>query len=403
MERTSLEQRIVDQYLTYSYPEELETPIDDVVPVQMETAQPVAPAPEPISQPTGSIREIPRNMFEQALGKFGEALTAAGVQLDKVGIDIPALGRVTLKDLTVGDMGKVIEDMSYGFPPTRGAGGIGGTSGLKPEAAELLNLPIVGTAARATGTVAAAGARFAAPKVGEMLDSYMRRSGLTFDLMAYHGSPQRFEKFEASKIGTGAKAQAYGYGMYFSENPEIAQTYKIGLTNPALQLTQELENVLPDVLKGKAPDWVDEISSGKTFGDLLATLNQPWQKTLLRQNKNQIEALIKRQQTGGALYTVEIPDETVSKMLDWDKLISEQSQEIQQLAKQYGLTDPDYMGGDLIAAVNAKKPDGAKILSDAGITGVRYIDRSPRAKGKDARNIVVFPGGEDQIKILKVE
>jgi len=73
------------------------------------------------------------------------------------------------------------------------------------------------------------------------------------------------------------------------------------------------------------------------------------------------------------------------------------------LAKQYGLTDPDHMGGDLIAAVNAKKPDGAKILSDAGIPGVRYIDRSPRAKGKDARNIVVFPGGEDQIKIVKVE
>jgi len=207
--------------------------------------------------------------------------------------------------------------------------------------------------AKAAAKTAAAGARFAAPKVGEMLDGYMRRTGMTFDLMAYHGSPQRFEKFEASKIGTGAKAQAYGYGMYFAENPEIAQTYKIGLTNPALQLTQELENILPDVLKGKAPDWVDEISSGKTFDDLLAMLNKQWQKTLLRQNKNQIEALIKRQQAGGALYTVDIPDEMVSKMLDWDALISQQSQEVQQLAKQYGLTDPDHMGGDLIAALSS--------------------------------------------------
>lgn len=198
------------------------------------------------------------------------------------------------------------------------------------------------TGAKAAAKTAAAGAKFVAPKVGEMLDSYMRRTGMTFDLMAYHGSPQRFDKFEASKIGTGAKAQAYGYGMYFAENPEIAQTYKIGLD-------------------------------------------------------------AKQQKSGGVLYTVEIPDETVSKMLNWDEPLNQQSEEIQQLASQYGLTDPDYMGGDLIAAVNAKKPDGAKILSDAGIPGVRYIDRSPRAKGKDARNIVVFPGGEDQIKIVKVD
>lgn len=99
----------------------------------------------------GSIREIPRNVFQQALGKFGEALTAAGVQLDKVGIDIPALGRVTLKDLTIGESGKVVEDISYGFMPTRGAGGIGGTAGLKPEALELLNLPVVASAAKVAG------------------------------------------------------------------------------------------------------------------------------------------------------------------------------------------------------------------------------------------------------------
>lgn len=122
----------------------------------MQMAQAPAQTMTDAQPESGSIREIPRNMFQQALGKFGEALTAAGVQLDKVGLDIPALGRVTLKDLTVGDAGKVLEDMSYGFMPTRGAGGIGGTAGLKPEAAELANLPIVGTAAKAATTVAKA-------------------------------------------------------------------------------------------------------------------------------------------------------------------------------------------------------------------------------------------------------
>lgn len=143
-----LEQRIVDGYLKATYPDE------PTAPEPMQVAQAPAPTMTDVPADSGSIREIPRNMFQQALGKFGDALTAAGVQLDKVGLDIPALGRVTLKDLTVGEAGKVIEDMSYGFMPVRGAGGIGGTAGLKPEAVELLNVPIVGTAAKAVGTAA---------------------------------------------------------------------------------------------------------------------------------------------------------------------------------------------------------------------------------------------------------
>ncbi len=125
-------------------------------PGEPQPQEPMQMAQAPARTESDSIQEIPRNMFQQALGKFGEALSAAGVQLDKVGLDIPALGRVTLKDLTIGEAGKVLEDMSYGFMPTRGAGGIGGTAGLKPEAAELVNLPIVGTAAKAATTVAKA-------------------------------------------------------------------------------------------------------------------------------------------------------------------------------------------------------------------------------------------------------
>jgi len=76
-----------------------------------------------------------------------------------------------------------------------------------------------------------------------------------------------------------------------------------------------------------------------------------------------------------------------------------------QLAKQYGLTDPDHLGGDLLNAVGAKRAAGAKILSDAGIPGVRYFDQSTRRGSRQeiTRNIVVFPGGEDQVKIIKVE
>ena len=42
-------------------------------------------------------------------------------------------------------------------------------------------------------------------------------------------------------------------------------------------------------------------------------------------------------------------------------------------------------------------------LQELGIPGVRYLDAGSRDSGKGTRNIVVFPGGEDQIKILKQE
>jgi hypothetical protein len=375
----------------------------------------------------GSIQEIPRNAFQQALGKFGETLTSAGVQLDKVGIDIPALGRVTLKDLTIGDMGKVIEDMSYGFMPTRGAGGIGGTSGLKPEAAELLNLPIVGTAARATGTVAAAGAKFVAPKVGEMLDSYMRRTGMTMDLMAYHGTPHRFPaeegaplgRFRSEKIGTGEGAQVYGYGLYFAESPSVAGQYKIStsanqyettngmvrsqdLADEILKNVGQVDRQLQAALYSKANLVVRDLIMGSSPDSIVKAIRESKYANMYKGIADSVEALNPTKAKGN-FYTVDIPDEMIGKMLDWDKPLSEQSKEIQQLAKQYGLADPDHMGGDLIAAVKAKRPEGAKILSDAGIPGVRYLDQGSRGAVDGTRNIVVFPGGENQIKIVKVE
>jgi hypothetical protein len=248
----------------------------------------------------------------------------------------------------------------------------------------------------------ARGAKALAPKAGEMLDAYMQRTGLQQNLMAYHGTPHNFEKFDAAKIGTGEGAQAYGYGLYFAERKGVADSYRIGLTAPAPQLTQEIENVLPATLKGKAPDWADAIQSGQTFDDLAATLKQQWQKSVLEQKKQELDSIITRQQSGGVLYTVNIPDSVVAKMLDFDAPISGQSQEIQALAKQYNI-QPEDLGGDLLAAAEGKTAAGAQRLREAGITGVRYLDQGSRGQRESTRNIVVFPGSEDQVKILKRE
>lgn len=46
------------------------------------------------------------------------------------------------------------------------------------------------------------------------------------DIIAYHGSPHDFDKFDMSKIGTGEGAQAFGHGLYFTDTEEIATNYR---------------------------------------------------------------------------------------------------------------------------------------------------------------------------------
>jgi len=45
-------------------------------------------------------------------------------------------------------------------------------------------------------------------------------------IRAFHGSPHDFDKFDLSKIGSGAGATARGRGLYFAENEAVARHYK---------------------------------------------------------------------------------------------------------------------------------------------------------------------------------
>ena len=43
---------------------------------------------------------------------------------------------------------------------------------------------------------------------------------------AWHGSPHEFDRFSTEAIGTGEGAQAYGWGLYFTDKEEIARHYR---------------------------------------------------------------------------------------------------------------------------------------------------------------------------------
>jgi hypothetical protein len=59
---------------------------------------------------------------------------------------------------------------------------------------------------------------------------------LSKGILAYHGTPHEFNKFDASKIGSGEGAQMYGHGLYFAEHPEVAEEYRIAGTQDSGKL-----------------------------------------------------------------------------------------------------------------------------------------------------------------------
>ena len=55
-------------------------------------------------------------------------------------------------------------------------------------------------------------------------------------VVAFHGSPHSFDKFTTEKIGTGEGAQAFGWGLYFTDLENIANTYREKLTHETREI-----------------------------------------------------------------------------------------------------------------------------------------------------------------------
>ena len=235
-----------------------------------------------------------------------------------------------------------------------------------------------------------------------------KQIGPVSQLDVYHGSPYKFDKFDASKIGTGEGAQAYGHGLYFAENQGVAKGYR---------------NVLSDTLevKGDALPLEKRVAQmALTFGDNTSDGALKWLSKFADKGANHTSPamtpeLIKsvgdkfKNGTflqGGALYKVDLPDAQIAKMLDWDKPLSQQSKEVQKALRENELWNVVPEGrslGEMVQAMNRSMgPERtSNILRDLGIPGIRYLDEGSRAGGKGTSNFVVFPGSESMLNILE--
>lgn len=187
----------------------------------------------------------------------------------------------------------------------------------------------------------------------------------------YHGSPHDFERFSLQHVGTGEGAAAFGWGLYFAENRDVAAGYhdrlagdpqvrrmKIGslvvgqmndfdytrfahvsdLENIRASLTEDLltdplallgagehgfrEHVLEKLdqrIKDYETEWPEGVAPAK---ELRAALAKPGALSIQFDPKS------------GGVYQVDIPDEHIAKMLDWDAPLEKQPAPVKELVRE---------------------------------------------------------------------
>lgn len=267
---------------------------------------------------------------------------------------------------------------------------------------------------------AAAGAKALGPTAAAMGENYMGRMGMMPQLDVYHGTPHTLPptprnplgEFDASKIGTGEGAQAYGHGIYTAEAPDVATEYARNLANRDVANQGRLNahaNAQRLAAVAKDPAYAaDDIK--------FVLSNEPDhpQKQLLSETLRQLESgdYKKPLANKGNLYKIDLPDKMIAKMLDYDKHLSEQSPEVQKILMPYQKEIGGSFGtGEqtLKAIAFERRMKGlddspaavSQQLRDMGIPGIKYLDATSRGVGKGTRNFVTFPGEEKKMTILE--
>jgi hypothetical protein len=284
-------------------------------------------------------------------------------------------------------------------------------------------------------------------------------------MITYHGSPHRINnvdeanpvgKFDLSKVGTGEGAQAYGHGVYLAESPDVARQYAGSLS--AARATQPVGNVDLTQLYQSMPNDVPDnlLAARRDFRELqgMGELSAADRRDYLQAVQNNIVG-----GKGGNFYTVDLPDEHIAKMLDWDAPLSEQPESVRKaIADRVADVDPDGMdlgggrvlrngsieggrrfpdkpypwvlqAGDSVFGLSEKdvrrmvgesvetltgeqayarlsanmgsQAKATEFLRSVGLPGIKYFDGGSRGAGQGTRNFVIFDG--DTAKILKRE
>jgi len=230
--------------------------------------------------------------------------------------------------------------------------------------------------------------------------------GLLGAIKVYHGSPHVFDKADSSKIGTGEGAQAYGHGLYWAENPEVAKTYRRAGMDPrdAMKTMTADEQLTGAVDAFKARGLDEDALYSAMRRQFPSTSSMDIHDAIASPRPNLYEANLRWPDAAREAKDPLGPQH----FLDWDKPLSQQSVAIQGAAQQtWGDNFMEMMkrgkvpaladatGGDFYTAMGrGRDSHSAALMADdlrkAGIPGVAYMDAGSRAAGQGTRNYVTF-------------
>lgn len=260
-------------------------------------------------------------------------------------------------------------------------------------------------------------------------------------LDTYHGTPHSFNQFDASKIGTGEGAQSYGHGIYVAENPEVAKRYQYQLApernagdlntkvgyikigdkpiNPD-NYDIDIQQELVDAAKLGKKEFLNFVNQRKTrWQELSKDESYPYKGTATQRVNEYNKLIIDAKDLGvtytgsGNFYKINLPDEMIPTMLDWDKPLNQQSKHIQDAMKKIGMPldktgKQAYEGvtyemgrqkGSTKSTVVPTNPvEASKFLKEAGITGIKYLDEGSRKPGVTSMTQAQL---DNRINILK--
>lgn len=236
-------------------------------------------------------------------------------------------------------------------------------------------------------------------------------------IRAYHSSPHDFEKFDASKIGTGEGHQTYGHGLYFAENPKVSGQGGRYWDEFLYRMESGPERIAALALQANKFDRDKAISHLEKESNYHADQGTPKKygyNPNFEENsrfnaeiyKEAAEHLLSGKLAGPRTYEVNI-NAHPEHFLDWDKPFDDQSTYIKQVLTKFigeGKIQPAIMnlkGENIHAHIKSKiggtPEEASKFLSENNIKGIKYLDSASRTKGKGTSNYVVFDPNDIEI------
>ena len=245
----------------------------------------------------------------------------------------------------------------------------------------------------------------------QALASQMAEGYFPVGMTVYHGSPYKFTAFDPAKIGTGEGAQAYGHGLYVAENPTVAKGYAKNVKD--LDSIQSYNQRLKQIYKIMDEDSVYPGAYRQFKSDKGKKAAEEYDAVMEMRDQKSTDP--------GNLYKIDLPDEHIEKMLDWDKPLSQQPKNVQKafnsIIKDSSILDEDTLKGlksnpdpigksfynQLSMSDNISHPsEASNILNKLDVPGIKYLDELSRGAEEGTRNFVIFPGNEHLLDIQDI-